>query len=396
MSARRPLTILLFAAGLAACGRGAPAAEIEREPDAPIPAPPTAAAIAREVPDVLRLNGTLLADEESRLSPLVPGRVLEVLVERGARVEEGQPLVRIRDTDYRLQQAAARAQLEQAQARLGVGEDGNAPAVDDTAEVRSALAQMTLADEQYRRAQELAQRGVYAPAQLDEAAARAETAREQHRLALQNARSAAAQLASARVQLRQASSAVSDSVVRAPFAGEIAERNVSVGEYVGPSAQLVTLVRTDPLRVELEVPEERVLDVRPGQAVQIRLAALPDRVFDGTVRYVSASVGRQTRAMTVEAVVPNTEGVLRPGMFAEARIDLARTRALVAIPETAVLTHAGVHRAFVVAGGAVEERLITIAERDAETVLVDTGLAAGDLVATGSLDELFDGARLTN
>jgi RND family efflux transporter MFP subunit len=387
--------MLVSALALGACGHGEQSAEIEPVADRTVAAPATAAAVARQVPDVLHLNGSLLADAEAQLAPLVPGRVVEVLVERGARVTEGQPLVRVRDTDYRLQQAAARAALEQAEARLGVGEDGRAPAPDETAEVRTALAQMELADQQYQRAQELAQRGVYSAAQLDEARTRAETAREQHRLAIQQARSAAATLASARVQLRQARTALGDSVVRAPFAGEIADRNVSVGEYVGPQAQLLTLVRTDPLRLELEVPQERVLDIRPGQAVSISLDAMPDRVFEGTVRYVSAAVGRQTRSLTVEAVVPNTDGVLRPGMFASADIDLARNRDLVAVPPAAILTNAGVSRAFVVHDGVIEERLVTVAERTDDAVLVDTGLAAGDQVAVEHLGELYDGARIS-
>ncbi len=388
-------TLVSSALLLGACGHSEQSAEIEPEAARTVAAPATAAAVARPVPDVLHLNGTLLADEEAQLAPLVPGRVTEVLVERGEHVTEGQELVRVRDTDYRLQQAAARAALQQAEARLGVDESGRVPAADETAEVRTALAQMQLADQQYQRAQELSQRGVYSAAQLDEARTRAETAREQHRLAIQQARGAAAALASARVQLRQASTSVGDSVVRAPFAGEIANRNVSVGEYVGPQAQLVTLVRTDPRRLELEVPQERVLDGRPGQAVRVRLDAIPDRVFSGTVRYVSAAGGRQTRSLTVEAVFPNTDGDLRPGMFASAEIELGRTRDLVAVPPAAILTNAGVSRAFVVHDGAIEERLVTVVERSEDAVLVESGLTAGEQVATENLDGLYDGARIS-
>ena len=386
--------LVIAALALAGCGSGSGTAEIEPVEERAVAAPATAVGAAREVPDVLRLNGTLLADEEAQLAPLVAGRVVEVLVERGAVVAEGDPLIRLRDTDFRAQQAAARAAVAQAEARLGM--DGNTvPPADQTAEVRSALAQMQLADQQFERAQQLSERGVYSTAQLDEARTRAETAREQHRLAIQQSRGAAAQLASARAQLRQASTAVSDSVVRAPFAGEIAARNVSVGEYVGPQAQLVTLVRTNPLRLELEIPQDRVLDVRPGQTVQVSLDGVQDRVFTGTVRYVSAAVGRQTRSLTVEAVVPNEDGVLRPGMFARATIDLARMRSLVAVPPAAVLTNAGVHRVFVLAEGAIEERLVTIADRTDEIVLVDTGLAAGEQVAIENLDGLYDGARIS-
>lgn len=394
MSRLARMSILALAMVVAGCGGNGSATQIEPVEERTVAAPATAAAALREVPDVLRLNGTLLADEEAQLAPLVAGRVVEVLVERGSVVQEGDPLVRLRDTDYRAQQLAARAAVEQAQARLGMDRNGRVPPPSETAAVRSALAQMQLADQQYERAQALAERGVYSAAQLDEARARAETAREQHRLAVQDARAAAAALASAQAQLRQATTAVSDSVVRAPFAGEIAARNVSVGEYVAPQTQLLTLVRTDPMRLELEVPQERVLDVRPGQRVQVTLDGVPDRVFEGTVRYVSASVGRQTRTLTVEAVVPNPDGTLRPGMFARAQIDLGRMRNLIAVPPSAILTNAGVHRAFVVADGVIQERLVTIADRTQDAVLVESGLNANEQVAIESLDELYDGARI--
>lgn len=387
------ISILVLPLALAGCGSGA-SAEITPVEERTIPAPATAVAAAREVPDVLRLTGTLLADEEAKLAPLVAGRVVEVLVERGALVEEGDPLVRLRDTDFRSQRAAASAAVAQAQARLGM-EGNQVPPAEETAGVRSALSQMQLADQQFERAQALADRGVYSAAQLDQARTAAETAREQHRLAIQQARSDAAQLVSARAQLRQASTAVSDSTVRAPFDGEIANRNVSVGEYVGPQAQLLTLVRTDPLRLELEIPQDRVLDVRPGQRVDVTLDAVQDRVFEGTVRYVSAAVGRQTRSLTVEAIVPNAEGVLRPGMFARATIDLARMREVVEVPAAAILTNAGVHRAFVVQDGVIEERLVTIADRTGETVLVDTGLRGDEQVATENVGNLYDGARIS-
>jgi RND family efflux transporter MFP subunit len=384
---------LSTALALASCrGSDAPA-RIQPVAERPVAQPQTAAAQAREVPDVLRLNGTLLADEDAQLAPLVAGRVVEVLVERGARVAEGDPLVRLRDTDFRLQQAAARAAVSQAEARLGM-EDGHIPSPGDTAEVRSALAQLELAEQQFERSRALAERGVYSTAQLDEARTRVATLREQHHLALQQSRAAIALLTTARTQLRQASTAVTESVVRAPFAGEIAVRNVSVGEYVGPQAQLLTLVRTDPLRLELEVPQERMLDVRQGQHVEVSLDGIPDRVFAGEVRYVSASVSRATRSVTVEAVFPNADGVLRPGMFARASIDLARPRSLVAIPTAAILTSAGVNRAFVVRDGAIEERLVTIAERTADAVLVDSGLSAGEQVAVDGVEDLYDGARI--
>jgi hypothetical protein len=185
----------------------APGAATSAGPAAPIEVT-VAEASARAVPEAIALTGTLLPDEDSRLAPVVPGRVIEVMVERGDHVEEGQPLVRLRDVDFRLQAASARAQLAQARARLGIAAGARPPAPEDTPEVRSAAAALSLAEESLRRAEELGQRGVLPPAQLDEARTRAAQARDQHATALQGTRGAIAALGAAEAQLSLASSAL--------------------------------------------------------------------------------------------------------------------------------------------------------------------------------------------
>jgi RND family efflux transporter MFP subunit len=303
--------------------------------------------------------------------------------------------VRLRDVDFRLQAAAARAQLEQARARLGVAAGARPAAPEDMPEVRSATAALTLADESLRRAEELAQRGVLPPAQLDEARTRAAQARDQHATALQGTRAAIAALGVAEAQLSLASSALSEALVRAPYAGEIAERNVSPGEYVTVQTPLLVLVRTDPLRLELQVPQERVGSLSLGQRVVLRVDAFPETSFEGRVRYVSAAVDRASRALVVEAVVSNPDGRLRPGMFAEARIELGAQQSVAAVPPSAILTAAGVSRAFVVENGRVEERVVTVLERTATEVLVGQGVSAGQTLATSGLDHLTDGSAVT-
>jgi len=366
----------------------------EHAAEAPVAMPQTATAEGREAPDRLVLDATLAADEESQVTPIVPGRVVEVLVERGDRVEAGTPLVRLRDTDYRLQARTARASLEAAAARLGIDASGSAPAPDATPEVRSAASEMAAADEALRRAEELATRGVLSPQQLDDARNRALRAREAHSAAINGVRASIASLESARSTLSTASTALRESVVTAPFAGEIAERSVSVGEYVALATPLVTLVRTDPLRAEVVVPQAELSHVRSGLEVELTVDAFPDRTFTGTIRYVSASVRRESRGLVVEAVVPNTSGELRPGMFGRVTIDLGTTRTVVAVPENAILTEAGVSRAFVIVNGTVEERVVEVRAREAGFVLLAEGVAAGETVAVERLDELSDGLTL--
>jgi len=339
----------------------------------------------------LTLDGTLVADLESDVTSVVSGRVLEVLVERGSKVEKGAPLVKLRDVDYRLQARAARAQLEQARARLGMEKNSAPPKPAELPEVQAAHSDMELAQQDLARAKELAAAGALTQQELDASRARAVATENRYQNAINQAQGAVSALESARVAIDQAKTSVSEATVRAPFAGEIARRNVSVGEFVAPQSPLLTLVRVDPLRIELAVPQQHLRAVQPGQSVSLRIDALPGETFQATVRYVSAALTRDTRSLTVEALVPNPDGRLRPGLFATARLDTGREETVAVVPDAAVRTVAGVSRVFVIEDGVVRERVVSVAEQiDGNTIIAD-GLSSGATIAVEKLDLLTDG-----
>lgn len=353
----------------------------------------TAIAVPREVPLTLALTGTLIPNQQSDVTPLVGGRVEAVLVERGQAVHEGDEILRLRDVDYRSNAASASASLGQAQARLGLASGRFDP--ERTPEVSAARANRDMADDALRRVQQLAQTGAVSDQDLQRATQQAAGAREQYTSAVNGVRAAFFGYQSARVAVDTTRRNVSDSTVRAPFDGEISERRANVGEYVTPQRAVVTLVATNPLRIELQIPQERIPYVRAQQLVDLRIDAFPTRVFHGTLRYISASVRADTRSLIAEAIVPNDDHVLRPGLFVSARLHLDRTETVVSVPPMAVLTDAGTSRAFVVVDGRVEERVVTVSERTPTEVLVSSGIAAGDHVATSALDHLGDGSRVT-
>jgi RND family efflux transporter MFP subunit len=395
--AARSVLVLTLLAGAAACGRPSTPATPQVGParDAAPVQVSVAAAEARELPQTLALTGTLVPEQQSELTPLVAGRVTDVLVERGSVVREGEPLMRLRDVDYRSAAQAATAAVEQARARLGIT-DGNTARFDaeQTAEVRAARANRDVAEESLRRARQLAQSGAMSAQDLERAEAQAAAAREQFNSTLNSMRGAYHQYQSARVQVEQSRRNVTDSVVRAPFSGEVAERRANVGEYVTPQRAVVMLVRTDSLRLELQIPQERVPYVQRGQQVELRVDAWPDRTFTGTIRYISAAIRTDTRSLVAEAIVPNPDGALRPGLFVTARLQLDGRQQAVAVPASAVLSEAGTHRAFVVENGMAQERLVTIVQRTPQEVLISRGVQAGERLATTHLDKLFDGARV--
>lgn len=381
----------LFAVGCRNSAPPAPAVTAARDDNAPIRIT-AAVSTAQTRPVTLALTGTLIPDLQSEVTALVAGRVEEVLVERGTTVQEGQPMFRLRDSDYRTTAAAAAAAVSQARSRIGYTAGPFNP--ESLPEVRAARTNRDLAEDALRRAQQLAATGAVSEQDLLRARAQADAAREQYSSATNNARGAYFALQSAQNQASQSQRALSDSVVRAPFTGEIAERKTQVGEYVTPQRALVTLVRVDPLRIELQVPQNRIPFIRRGQEVELRVDAYPDQVFRGTIRYLSAAVQTNTRSMAAEAVVPNPQGTLRPGFFVNARVALGSTERVVSVPATAVISDAGSHRVFVINEGRAQERVITIADRTSQEVLISAGIEAGERIATGGLDRLFDGARV--
>jgi len=201
-------------------------------------------------------------------------------------------------------------------------------------------------------------------------------------------------LQSARARVTLARKAASDTVVRAPFTGLVAERLVSAGDYVTRGMKVAQVVRITPLRIELTVPEQFVADVTVGQPVSFSVDAFPGRTFDGKVGYVSPSLRADQRALTVEAIVPNSNGELKPGMFATALIQQPKRVQAVMVPSVAVRVLAGTSRVFVIAGDHVDERIVTTGQTLDPLVEITTGLKSGERVATENVTQLVDGSKI--
>jgi membrane fusion protein (multidrug efflux system) len=179
--------------------------------------------------------------------------------------------------------------------------------------------------------------------------------------------------------------AVDDCSIRAPFDGWVAERNVSVGERViaiFPGAKLVTMLRIDPLRLSLTVPEQEMAAVKAGQTVTFRTDAFPGRTFQGTVRYITPQLISDSRSLCVEAVVPNTGAVLRPGLFVTAELHLDQRQTELYVPQAAVASRGDVAAVFVVRGGVIGEQIVSVGETAAGRVRIRSGLSPGEVVVT--------------
>jgi membrane fusion protein (multidrug efflux system) len=338
------------------CRREEAAASQPPREAAPLLHVQTATVTERAMPEYLVLTGNLRADQESNIAADANGKVLQVLVERGQSVMRGQVIATLDARGATLGATAAQAQSKLAQSQLDQ------------------------AQKDCERVKHLLQTGAISQADYD----------RQTSLCTAQQWSAAA----AEAQQQTATKLLGDTSIRAPFTGIIGERMVNVGQYVQPSTQVASIYDPDPLRLEVTVPEANLGDVKQAMPVSFSVAAFGDERFSGTVKYVSPNVREATRDLVVEAVTPNPDGRLRPGMFAVARIEL-RERPHAVVPPAAVKREDTESRVFVVGTTKeVQERLVQLGESKADAIAILTGVKVGESVVLNPGPDVRDGAHV--
>jgi membrane fusion protein, multidrug efflux system len=391
---RFPLVLLLLSPlGWAACSA---ADGKSADPNATMPAlvsVSATAAVEQPIARFIRVTGSLTAEEQADVAAETAGRVTGTPVERGTRVTPGTELIRISPVETEASLKEAEANAAQIEARLALGVDGQFD-IDKVPEVANAKANLNLAQADFDRIEKLLAERVVSQAEYDQRKAGIEAARQQYESAKNVGRQQYQALQGARARVTLAKKAVSDTVVRAPFSGVVSQRMVSTGDYVTKGMKVVEVVRITPLRVQLTVPEQFVSEVSVGQAVKLMVDAYPGRTFEGKVRYVSPALRADQRALTVEAVVPNENGELKPGMFATASVQQANKTPAVLVPSSAVQTIAGTSRVYVLQGDRVEERVVTTGQKLEPLVEIVNGLKSGEQVATINVSKLIDGMKV--
>ncbi|HEX8653484.1 MAG TPA: efflux RND transporter periplasmic adaptor subunit [Pyrinomonadaceae bacterium] len=364
----------------------------------------TAPAILRQLPRFFEATGSIAADEQTDVAPAVAGKVTAIGVDLGTWVERGAMLVRLDDRDarIRLEQAAAQvaqaqSSVRQAEARIGL-RPGQSFDPARVAEVGSARVALELAEKQLRRFEKLIESGDVSRSSYDQQKAQRDQLREQYEAALTQARqnyaavqTARAAVDAAQTQVAQARKAIADAVVVAPMSGYVSDRPAALGEYVSTSSKVATIVRTNPVRVQMDIPEQAVSTIRVGQSVSVSVSAYPDRNFSGMVHHVSPSVTANSRTMTVEARVENPDGLLKPGQFATVRILQAESDPAVLVPARAIRTESGTSRVYVIRDGRAQQRLVQLGQTEGDLVEIKSGIAADEQVATSNVELLSDG-----
>ena len=336
----RALAVLLLLAAPAACkkansaagggpGGGGFAMPVE-----------VAAAIRDTVVDAIAATGQIEAIQSIELRPEVSGRITDILVREGQEVADGTALFKVDDAELKAQVAQADAERQLARQALERTKQLIAQNASSTSDLEQAEAKSRGADANYDLLK----------TRLDR------------------------------------------TVVRAPFAGVIGRRLVSIGTYVSPQTSLITLQSVNPQHASFDVPERYADRLRRGQLVSFQVAALPGKNFSGEVVFVDPVVSLPGRTILIKARVPNNEHQLQAGMFIEARLATNIRPNAVVVPEDALLPMQGATFVWVVKEGKATQRQVTVGVRTAGWAEVQSGVEAGDQVVVGGLERLFPNA----
>lgn len=293
---------------------------------------------AMKLPRSVAAVGSLRSENAVVMRPEVAGRIVAINFQEGQPVEKGQVVVRLDDS-------VLQAQLQQAQASL------------------------SLATSQHRRSAELSRQGFISQQAKDETSSQLQVQQ--------------AAVALAKAQLEK-------TTLLAPFDGLIGLRNVSVGEYVSPGADLVPIESIDPLQVDFRIPEQYLGQVQPGLKLVLRFDALPGVEREGEVGAVSPAVDVAGRSILLRANVDNPDHLLRPGMFARVQLRFNDAQVL-SVPEAALAPVGQSQFVFRVQDGRAERVQVEIGQRQGGRVEVTSGLREGDVVVVAGIQKIIDG-----
>jgi HlyD family secretion protein len=315
-------------------------------------------------------TGTLESHVGATISPKISGLVTAVLVDQGDRVEPGQVLARLDDSDLS-------RQVEVVESTLGAA---NAAVERQKADRARALAVLDQARFDYDRIENLVKQNTAATTEFQEATkalrvAEADVARADAALV-----EVQKQVIAAEKTLEFQKAKLADTVVRAPFAGLIARRDRDPGDVVMPGGSVLLLVSTDELWISAWVDETEMTRLEPNQPAHVVFRSEPGRSYPGEVARLGREVDRETREFLVDVRVRELPGNWAVGQRAEVYIETGRKADAVRLPTRLVVWRDGQSGAFVEGSGRAVWRPLQLGLRGREVVEVTAGLKTGDRV----------------
>ncbi len=354
----------------------------------------TGTVVERNVERSVEVVGTLKADEEVVISSEVKGIIEELPVDLGSVVRRGQVLARISQKEYQWRVDQANAALQQVRVRLGLRAEVPHPDPEQNPEVRQAKAALDEAKLRFDRAKTLIKNGDIAQEQFDVAEMGHRSAEARYQAALDNFQNQVSLIDQRIAELQLARKQLSDATIVSPMDGIVSLRHVTRGEYIKAETRIVTIVKSNPLRLQAVIPEVAVSSIRVNMPVTLKVDAYPGRSFKGLISRISPALDEKARTLTVEATVENTSGELKPGLFAKVSLLVEKQSSAVMVPANALINFAGLTKLFVIQDGRAVERIVKTGIQDGGYVEILEGAKVGERIAVDMLSRLSNGVAV--
>jgi len=314
-------------------------------------------AVKKQFRPFIEATGTLNPFEQVSIGAEIDGIIKTVRADEGTIVSKGMLLATIDDIEYNQGLLSAQAALKQAEATL-------------------ANAKVEFARKDALHKEELVTQQQY-----DDVSTR---------LAL-----AESDVEKAKAALSIAKQKLEKTKIYAPLASRVKEKTFSAGDFVKNGTRLFTLIQPNPLKLDFSVSERDVGKMKVGQDVLVKVDAFPDREFTGKVSIVFPSLEEKTRTLSIEALVPDKEGILKPGLFARVILYTGGMKDTVVIPITAILYEGDRTRTYVVEGDRAKERPVKLGNKYDEEIEITEGIGEGEKVVIAGQQGLSEGAKVS-
>ncbi len=330
-------------------------------------------------PTIVRVQGTLIADEITSVAARVPGRVVSVEYDLGDIVATDTILVKLDSREYVSKLDQARAQLAQARAAIGLEPLDLLEKLDpaNSPPVREARAVLVEAQQQVQRLEPLFKQGAIVANDFETAVSLAAVAEARYNSAVNSVREKIALVQVQSALLELAEQELDDTVIPAPFPGAIQSRSVAVGTYVQVGQTLMEIAKIDCLRYRSTVPERYAKNLSVGQSVRISVG---NTLYPATVSRIAPSLDLLSRSLTFEAMVDNSDGALRGGLFAQADLILDDQSVALVIHPSSLTRFAGLDKVWKVEDGQVREAVVRLGREIEGGIEVLSGLSPGDTI----------------
>ena len=367
------------------CGHSAPQPAAKAADKAQAELPVVKAAVltveAQPWPTIVKTQGSLIADEVAVVGAKVGGRVAQVGFDLGDTVAAGAELAVLDQEEFKLQIVLAEAQLTQARAALGLAPASPVESLkpENAPPVREAKVVWEEVIARIERLKPLAARNAVTKDELEQALADEGVASAKYSAAVNGVREKIALIGVRAAELSVAQQRMDDTTIRAPFEGLVQQRHVAPGTYLQVGDPVATLVRTSTLRFRGTIPERHAYRLASGQQVTLQIESVPEPLVASITR-ISPNVEEMNRSLTFEAEVPNADGRLRAGLFAEAEVVVDAEAMALIVPRSAIVEFAGAEKVWKLVDGVAQEQTVQTSRRADKVVEIVGGLTAGETI----------------